>query len=210
MANNSRGRFFVKNTLEGNWEDLTTKFDGLAILSLKGMLAKGKAVNVYTAQWIDDQEEDFLITTLDENQNPVIIRENIDIELSFVIKQKYATTTIDVQQVHDNFIEYMTGSDVWLKSSYMGNRYVHCINLDNYTPSSIKLDRGVNSYVLGNITFHCLEAPQGYVPQSYTLVQNPSGNPKSLGYYEREGTTSNYRLTWDTSVVSGKSYYTKD
>lgn len=38
-------------------------------------------------------------------------------------------------------------------------------------------------------------------------VTSPSGNPKSQGYFESDGT--NYRLTWDTVVVDGKTYYRK-
>lgn len=33
-------------------------------------------------------------------------------------------------------------------------------------------------------------------------------NPKTEGWYETDGT--GYRLTWDTKVVDGKTYYTKD
>jgi len=44
---------------------------------------------------------------------------------------------------------------------------------------------------------------------TYTEVQEPTGNPKSLGYYEKDGTADNYRLTWDTAVVTDKAYYTK-
>lgn len=44
---------------------------------------------------------------------------------------------------------------------------------------------------------------------TYTEVQNPTGNPKSLGYYEKDGSNDVYRLTWDTEVVTGKDYYTK-
>lgn len=42
----------------------------------------------------------------------------------------------------------------------------------------------------------------------FTAVVSPSGNPKTKGYFESDGT--NYRLTWDTSVVDGKTYYTKN
>lgn len=35
-----------------------------------------------------------------------------------------------------------------------------------------------------------------------------SMNPQTLGWYESDGT--NYRLTWDTEPVDGKTYYTKD
>lgn len=157
--NYSKNRFFVKNTQSGTFQDITTMFDGVAVLKLDGMLAKGEPVNVYTAQWIDSQQEDFMITTLDDNDNPVVIRKNVDLELTFIVRQKYATGTIDVQTVHDNFVDYITGSDVWLKSSYVGNKYVHCVCLKDYKPTTVKLGRGDNSYIMGTITLHCLDAP---------------------------------------------------
>ena len=158
--NYSKNRFFVKNTQSGTFQDITTMFDGVAVLKLDGMLAKGEPVNVYTAQWIDSQQEDFMITTLDDNDNPVVIRKNVDLELTFIVRQKYATGTIDVQTVHDSFVDYITGSDVWLKSSYVGNKYVHCVCLKEYKPTTVKLGRGDNSYIMGTITLHCLDAPQ--------------------------------------------------
>ena len=157
--NYSKNRFFVKNTQSGTFQDITTLFNGVAVLKLDGMLAKGEPVNVYTAQWIDSQQEDFMITTLDDNDNPVVIRKNVDLELTFIVRQKYATGTIDVQTVHDNFVDYITGSDVWLKSSYVGNKYVHCVCLKEYKPTIVKLGRGDNSYIMGTITLHCLDAP---------------------------------------------------
>jgi hypothetical protein len=157
--NYSKNRFFVKNTQSGTFQDITTMFNGVAVLKLDGMLAKGEPVNVYTAQWIDSQQEDFMITTLDNSDNPVVIRKNVDLELTFIVRQKYATGTIDVQTVHDNFVDYITGSDVWLKSSYVGNKYVHCVCLKEYKPTMVKLGRGDNSYIMGTITFHCLDAP---------------------------------------------------
>ena len=158
--NNSSNRYFVKNTENGTFQDITTLFDGVAVLKVDGMLAKGRPVNVYTAQWINSQEEDFLITTLDEHDNPVVIRENVDLEITFIVRQKYATGTIDVQSVHDNFVDYMTGSDVWIKSSYLGNKYVHCVCLKEYKPTTIMLERGANSYIMGTLTLHTLEAPK--------------------------------------------------
>jgi len=158
--NHSSNRFFAKNTESGTFQDITTMFDGVAVLKLDGMLAKGEPVNVYTAQWIDSQQEDFMITTLDGNDNPVVVRKNVDLELTFIVRQKYATATIDVQTVHDNFVDYITGSDVWLKSSYVGNKYVHCVCLKEYKPTTVKLGRGDNSYIMGTITLHCLDAPQ--------------------------------------------------
>lgn len=42
---------------------------------------------------------------------------------------------------------------------------------------------------------------------SYTAVENPSGNPKTKGYYEKDG--DNYVATTDTTVTDGKTYYEK-
>ena len=159
MANNSSGRYYAKNTESGTFQDLTTLFNGVAILKLTGMDSKGKAVNIYTAQWVNSQTEDFMITTLDENNNPVVIRENVDIDITFIVRQKYATTTIDVETVHNAFVDYMTNSDVWLKSGYLGNKYVHCVCLKEYKPTTVNLERGDNSYMLGTITLHSLDAP---------------------------------------------------
>lgn len=41
---------------------------------------------------------------------------------------------------------------------------------------------------------------------SYTAIDNPSGNPKEQGWYEESDGV--YSLTKDTTVVSGKTYYT--
>lgn len=160
MANNaSKGKYYVKNTLAGTFTDITTQFDGVAVLKLTGLLEKGKPVNIYTEQWINNQAEDFLITTVDGNNNPVVIRENVNIELTFIVRQKYASSTINVQTVHDTFVAYMTNTDVWLKSSYLGNKYVHCVCLNEYKPTTVHFGRGNNSYIMGTLTLHALDAP---------------------------------------------------
>lgn len=156
---NGINTYYTKKTESGSWEDVTSKFDGVRILKMDGFLAKGKPINIFTQQWLSSQEEDFLITDVDQHDNPVVIRENVDIEVTFAIRQKYANSTIDVLQVHDAFVDYMTGSDVWIKSSYMGNKYVHCVCLNDYKPTIVKLQRGDNSFVMGTITLHCLDAP---------------------------------------------------
>ena len=153
----------VKNTSNGEFTNIETMFDGLRILKMDGFLARGKPVNIYTAQWVDQQDEDFLITTIDNNDNPVVIRENTDIEITFIIRKKYATNpseSFDVLSVHDAFISYMTDSDVWIKSSYVNNKYVHCVCLKEYKPTTQKMQRGEKSWIMGTITMHCLNAPQ--------------------------------------------------
>lgn len=154
----------VKNTSNGEFADIETMFDGLRILKIDGFLAKGKPVNIYNAQWINQQEEDFLITTISETtNNPIVIRENTNIEITFIIRKKYAanpSVNFDVQSVHDTFISYMTDSDVWIKSSYVNNKYVHCVCLKEYQPTTQKMQRGEKSWIMGTITMHCLNAPQ--------------------------------------------------
>lgn len=48
------------------------------------------------------------------------------------------------------------------------------------------------------------------IDDDYKAVSNPTGNPKTQGWYERSGTSPNYiyTLTTDTSVQAGKTYYT--
>ena len=55
MANKSSGRYYAKNTENGTFADITTLFDGVAVLKVDGFNAKGKPVNVYTAQWVNNQ-----------------------------------------------------------------------------------------------------------------------------------------------------------
>lgn len=159
MAQDLKNKYFIKNTESGTFADVTTLFDGVRVLKVDGFLAKGKPVNIYTAQWINEQEEDFLITTL-VNNTPVVIRENTDIEITFVVHAKYAASNIDVLAVHNAFIDYLTGSDVWIKSSYVGNEYVHCVCLKEYKPTMVKLNRGNSSWITGTISLHALDAPQ--------------------------------------------------
>lgn len=46
---------------------------------------------------------------------------------------------------------------------------------------------------------------------TYNAVASPAGNPKTKGYWEKSGDGADavYRQTWDETVLSGKTYYTK-
>lgn len=206
---NLTGKYFVKNTSGDSWQDITTKFQGVRILSITGMNAKGEPKNVYTEDWMYNDAEDFEIVMPDSSDAKQIIRKNVDINVTFAVRQKYVTngSTIDVRNVHDTFTAYMTDTDVYLKSGYEDGMYAHCVCLKGYEPTLIKLQRGSNSFALGTITLHCLNKMVEGGNGTYTLVHSPTGNPNSLGYYERDG--ENYRKTWDTTVLTGKSYYTK-
>lgn len=161
MAHRLTGKYYLKNSSDGSYADVTTLFDGVVILSVNGFDARGKALNVYTAQWIDNQTEDFMITTLDANNNPVVIRENVDITVVFAISQRYANGVVDTQTMYDTFINYMTASDVWVASKYVGKQ-VRCFAMDGAEPKTVKLKRGDNSYILGEIKLHTLSKPTSY------------------------------------------------
>ena len=160
MADNTlRNKYFIKTSVDGQYADIASLVNGARILEIKGILDQGKAVNIYTAQWIDSQTEDFLITTVDENEHPVVIRENADISITFIVGERYkvGSSTIDVAEQHDLLISKLTSSDVWIKTLY-ANKVAHCVALDSYSPTTIKLQRGRNSYIMGTVKLHILEA----------------------------------------------------
>ena len=153
MAKKITNKYFVKNTTNGSFIDVTTLFDGVNILAVEGFDARGKALNVYVEQWIDGGT-DFMITS----NNGQIVRENVSIKVVFIVGQRYANATIDTQTVYDSFVDYMTNTDVWIKSMYFGKQ-VHCVAIDKVEPKTVKLKRGANEYILGEIPLQTLGAP---------------------------------------------------
>lgn len=153
MANKIVGKYFVKNTAEGSYADVTTLFNGVNVLAIEGMNAKGRALNVYVEQWITGGT-DFTIAASDG----IIVRENVDISVTFVVSPRYATSTIDPQVVYDSFVDYMTNTDVWVKTTYV-KKEVHCVVSDKFEPQKVKLNRGNNSYIFGKITLKTLSKP---------------------------------------------------
>lgn len=156
MAKKIQNKYFLKNTSNGSCTDVTTLFTGVNILAVEGFDARGKALNVYAEQW-QDGSVDFMITS----NNGVIVRENVDIKVVFVVGQRYANAAIDTQTVYDRFVDYMTNTDVWVASKYVGKQ-VHCVAMDKVEPKTIKLQRGVDSYILGEITLKTLEKPTSF------------------------------------------------
>ena len=153
MAKKITNKYFIKNSANGSFADVTTLFDGVNVLAVEGLDAKGKALNVYIEQWIDGGT-DFMITS----NNGQIVRENVSIKVVFVVGQRYANSTIDTQTVYDSFVDYMTNTDVWIKSMYFGKQ-VHCVAIDKVEPKTVKLKRGANEYILGEIPLQTLGAP---------------------------------------------------
>jgi hypothetical protein len=47
---------------------------------------------------------------------------------------------------------------VWIKSTYVGKQ-VHCVAIDKVEPKTVKLKRGANEYILGEIQLQALGVP---------------------------------------------------
>jgi hypothetical protein len=244
MAQDGSGKYFIKNALEANYEDVTSAFSGVCVLKAENICGKGKAVNLYNEQWVNSQKEDFLIAGEDGR----IVRANPDVTITFIVGRRYAATNgwyilekgaarcntevqtgvfisgavcylevgekivtnkevsfykynglsrvllgtgasytndgnarvtvyvaygssatvewgrytdneslFDEQNVYDAFVDYMTSKDVWFASAYV-NRQIHAVASADAKPKEVKIKRGVNSYIIGEITLHALEA----------------------------------------------------
>ena len=151
MAQNLANKYFVRKSSSDSWEDITTKFVGVKVLSIDGMNEIGDSVNVFTQQWVGSQVEDYYLS------GNSIIRSNVDLSVTFVVGERYGAS--DTQTVHDNFINYMCNQgDFYIRSAYTC-KYAHVVCLKGYKPTTQKLHRGNNSYILGTITLHTLSAP---------------------------------------------------
>lgn len=158
MANLTR-KYFVKRALNATWEDVTSKFNGLKILSVDGFNEEGDAVNVYTEQFIDSQTEDFMVTKQDGSGNDVIIRKNVDLSMTFIVARRYATSAIDEQTIYDSFRDYVCkGGAFYIKSAYV-NKRARVVCLSGFKPTAQKLNRGNASFILATIQLHTLDKP---------------------------------------------------
>lgn len=189
MSNELKEKYYVKRGNE-EYTDITEKFDGLRILKVDGFFSRGEPVNIYNEQWVNEQSEDFMITTLDEDQNPKVIYKNTDIKITFIVGNKYATNTIDVGRQHDAFIDYMTNGALYVKS-YYANKETYCVCVSNYEPQTIKLQRDDRTYMVGELTLHQLDLPQEiqivylgdlYIGTNGSIISNVSELQNSVHY----------------------------
>lgn len=159
MVNDLSNKYFVKRQESDSWQDVTTLFDGIKILSIKGFNEEGESVNVYSEQWVNSQTEDFLVTTKDENDNDVVIRKNVDLEMTFIAGSRYsASGNVDTQTVYDLFKDYICKhGDFYIKSLYSG-KYAHVVCLKGLKPTTEKLHRGNKSYIMATATLHTLDS----------------------------------------------------
>ena len=211
--NELRDKYFVRKSTNDDWEDITTKFDGVKVLSITDFNTKGKTLNVMTQQWLvlnEDadpqtyQNEDYAVGTEDGQGNPIVLRENIDISITFIVGNKYATNAIDVVQVHDAFVDYMTDGALYIKSKYT-NKEVRCVCLDEYKPTTEKLQRGNNSWIMGTLKLHTLGKPQqsvepvignlyiGFGDDAVTSVQEIQALA-NVQHYNKANASGNYTI----------------
>ena len=175
--------YYVKRALGDTWTNLLSLFDGLRILRIDGFMNKGEPINVFTQQWISSQKEDYLVTAKDENNVPIVIRKNKDIDITFVVSDKYATGEIDVRAMHDAFIAYMTDGAIYLKSNY-AERALRCVCLKDYKPTLVKLQRGsAKNYMTGTLTLHALDEragdDDGYIGNPYPTPSDEGGDTQT-------------------------------
>lgn len=177
MATKIEDSYLVKKGSD-SYATIASLFNGVRILKIDGYLAKGKPINIYTAQWINSQTEDCIVTLKDSQTNaPIVIRENVDLDITFIVSDRYftpsqQTPTMDVRATHDSFVDYMTTGELMLKSLYV-NKEVRCICLKEYKPTTTKLKRAINAsynggqntitfgqnYIMGTISLHTLTSP---------------------------------------------------
>lgn len=159
MAADLSGKYFVKKKLTDEWVDFTAMFVGANVLAITGFNERGNAVNVYNEQWVNSisGKEDFLVTTQDAFDNDVIIRENVDLDFTFICGERYGA--IDTQAVYDAIVDYMCNhGDFYIKSTYT-DKQAHVVCLKSFKPTTQKLKRGVKSFILATVNLHTLEPP---------------------------------------------------
>ena len=160
MFNN---RYFVRKEGSDAWMDVAAVWQGCHILKVDGFNGRGKPLNIYTEQWINSQTEDCLVTlqeTISNVTRDVVVRANVDLQVTFIVSKKYTNALIDVRRQHDAFVDYMTSGVLYIKSRYT-EKEVKAVCLSEYKPTTEKLQRGLNnSYILGTITLHTLHMPE--------------------------------------------------
>lgn len=161
MANKISDKYFIKLKEGDNWQDVTALVDGINILSVSGFNEKGEAQNIYTADWINSQVEDFMVTTKDEDGKDVVVHANVDLTMTFIAGTRYSTNKdVDTQTAYDNFVDYICNNgDFYIRSLYAG-KFAHVTCLKGVKIIDEKLHRGINSYIMASATLHTLDAPK--------------------------------------------------
>ena len=155
MAQDLGNRYFIKRRFGDTWVDITTLFDGIKVLSITGMNEIGEAQNVFTQQWIDSQEEDYLLA------GETVVRANVDLTMTFIAGTRYSSNgSVDTQTVYNSFVSYVCNDgDFYIKSTYTG-KSAHVVCLKGIKPTTERLHRGSSSYIIATATLHCINQPE--------------------------------------------------
>ena len=155
MAQDLGNRYFIKRRFSDTWVDITTLFDGIKVLSITGMNEIGEAQNVFTQQWIDSQEEDYLLA------GETVVRANVDLTMTFIAGTRYSSNgSVDTQTVYNSFVSYICNDgDFYIKSTYTG-KSAHVVCLKGIKPTTERLHRGSSSYIIATATLHCINQPE--------------------------------------------------
>lgn len=139
-------KYFVKDSVNTTYTDITTKFVGLTLLKVDSFSKQGKAKNIFTQSWINSANEDVYIPD-------TVYFEQPDVDITFCVKD-FDNHNIDVQAVHDSFISYMTTNKVTIKSLYeMKSADLVCLAEYKPTLTHLKRVKGQN-YIIGTLTMH--------------------------------------------------------
>lgn len=154
MAQDLANKYFIKRHSSDSWQDVTTLFNGIKVLSITGMNEKGEAQNVFTQQWIDSQAEDYFLA------GETVVRANVDLTMTFIAGTRYSSNgSVDTQTVYNSFVSYICDQgDFYIKSVYT-NKSAHVVCLKGIKPTTERMHRGASSYIIATATLHCLDQP---------------------------------------------------
>lgn len=154
MAKKIQDRYFIKIGERDEWNDITTLFDGIVVLSISGFNERGESKNVYTAEWVNSSEEDYYLA------GSKVLRNNIDLSMTFIAGARYsANPNKDAQIIYDTFVNYITENGAFYIRSVYANKEANVVCLKGVKPTVVKLHRGINSYILATATLHTLRPP---------------------------------------------------
>ena len=140
-----QNKYFVKQGTDA-YQDFTAKWTGLTILSIDAFNKRGAPKNIYTGSWINSSQEDVFVPD-------VVYFEQPDVDVTFIVRDM-DNHSVNVQNIHDSFVDYMTMHKTTIKSLYE-KKEASFVCLKEYKPSAIKLCRqaGLN-YIMGTLTLH--------------------------------------------------------
>lgn len=152
-------KYFFKKEANDDWQDFSTAYKGVRVLRIEGLGELGDAVNVYSEQWMESQEEDFLIT----GSSGKIIRKNVDLSMTIIISRRYIDDSLidfyDEMEMYNTLVDELLSEDFYIHSEYT-KLQAHVVCNKGFKPTTMDFQRGRKSYILVTIPLHCLDKPK--------------------------------------------------